>query len=113
MPPDCPQTLVTLANRMLSREGVMDAFGHVSMRHPTESGRFFLARSIAPELVTETDVLEYDLTGEPVTPTKLAHYSERVIHSVVYRLRPDVNAIRHHHAPSLLPFCLADLKLLV
>jgi HCOMODA/2-hydroxy-3-carboxy-muconic semialdehyde decarboxylase len=113
MSPDSPQTLVTLANRLLSREGVVDAFGHVSMRHPTEPGRFFLARSIAPELVTETDVLEYDLTGEPVTPTKLAHYSERVIHSVVYRLRPDVNAICHHHAPSMMPFCLADLKLRV
>jgi ribulose-5-phosphate 4-epimerase/fuculose-1-phosphate aldolase len=113
MSPESPQTLVKLANRMLSREAVMDAFGHVSMRHPTEPGRFFLARSIAPELVTEADVLEYDLTGEPVTPTKLAHYSEGVIHSVVYRLRPDVNAICHHHAPSMMPFCLADLKLRV
>jgi HCOMODA/2-hydroxy-3-carboxy-muconic semialdehyde decarboxylase len=113
MSPESPQTLVKLANRMLSREAVMDAFGHVSMRHPTEPGRFFLARSIAPELVTEADVLEYDLTGEPVTPTKLAHYSERVIHSVLYRMRPDVNAICHHHAPSMMPFCLADLKLRV
>jgi HCOMODA/2-hydroxy-3-carboxy-muconic semialdehyde decarboxylase len=113
MSPESPQTLITLANRMLSREAVMDAFGHVSMRHPTEPGRFFLARSIAPELVTEADVLEYDLTGQPVTPTKLALYSERVIHAVLYRTRPDVNAICHHHAPSMMPFCLADLKLRV
>lgn len=108
-----PKTLVALANRILAREGVMDAFGHVSIRHPTNPERFFLARSVAPELVTEADVLEYDLTGEPVTPTKLALYSERVIHSVLYRMRPDVNAICHHHAPSMMPFCLADLKLRV
>jgi ribulose-5-phosphate 4-epimerase/fuculose-1-phosphate aldolase len=108
-----PKILVALANRILAGEGVMDAFGHVSIRHPTNPEHFFLARSVAPELVTEADVLEYDLTGEPVTPTKLALYSERAIHSVLYRMRPDVHAICHHHAPSMMPFCLADLKLRV
>lgn len=108
-----PIAAVALANRILAREGVMDAFGHVSMRHPTDGERFFLARSIAPELVAEVDVLEYDLSGEPVTPTKMALYSERVIHSVIYGMRPDVNAICHHHAPAVMPFCLADIKLRV
>jgi len=113
MSPDSPQTLVSLANRMLAREGVLDAFGHVSMRHPADPTRFFLSRSLAPELVSEADVLEYDLSGEPVVATKQALYSERVIHSVLYRMRPDVNAICHHHAASTMPFCLADLKLRV
>jgi HCOMODA/2-hydroxy-3-carboxy-muconic semialdehyde decarboxylase len=105
--------LVTLANRILAREGVLDAFGHVSMRHPADPGRIYLPRSIAPELVTESDVLECDLSGEPVAPTKVPLYTERVIHSIIYKMRPDVNAICHHHAPAIMPFCLADLKLRV
>lgn len=113
MSSESPQTLVALANRMLVHEGVLDAFGHVSMRHPTDPERFFLSRSLAPELVTENDVLECDLSGEPVTPTEAALYSERVIHSVLYRMRPDVNAICHHHAPAVMPFCLAEIKLRV
>lgn len=108
-----PQTLVMLANRMLAHEGVLDAFGHVSLRHPTDPEKFFLSRSLAPQSVTETDVLEYDLTGEPVIPTDAALYSERVIHSAIYRMRPDVKAICHHHALSMMPFCLADIKLRV
>lgn len=108
-----PQNLVALANRILAREGVLDAFGHVSMRNPADPGTFFLSRSLAPELVTDTDVLEYDLTGTPVRPTQLPLYSERVIHSAIYRIRPDVNAVCHHHAPSIMPFCLADIKLRV
>lgn len=110
---ESPITLVTLANRMLAREGVLDAFGHVSTRSPQTPDRFFLARSLAPELVTEADILEFDLTGEPVVPTPHALYSERFIHSAIYRTRADVQAICHHHAPSLMPFCLSDIRLRV
>lgn len=110
---ESPQTLVTFANRILAHENVLDAFGHVSIRNPKDAGRFFLPRSIAPELVTEGDVLEFDLTGETVTPTTFALYTERVIHSVIYKMRPDVQAICHHHAPAIMPFCLTDLKLRV
>jgi len=110
---ESPQALVTSANRILAREGILDAFGHVSIRSPTIPDRFFLSRSLAPELVTEDDVLEFDCAGEPVTPTSRALYSERYIHSAIYRLRPDVHAICHHHAPSLMPFCLSDIKLSV
>jgi ribulose-5-phosphate 4-epimerase/fuculose-1-phosphate aldolase len=101
------------ANRVLARESVLDAFGHVSLRHPIDPGRFYLARSLAPELVTEQDILEFDLTSHPVEGTDVALYSERVIHGALYRTRPDVNAICHHHAAAMLPFCLADLKLRV
>jgi ribulose-5-phosphate 4-epimerase/fuculose-1-phosphate aldolase len=110
---ESPEKLVSHANRILAGEGVLDAFGHVSLRDPTEPNRFFLSRSLAPELVAETDVLKYDLTGEPVTSTKVALYGERVIHSAIYRMRPDVKAICHHHAASIMPFCLADLTLRV
>ncbi len=88
--PETSQASLATANRMLAREGVLDAFGHVSRRHPADPDRFFLARSLAPELVTEHDILEFDLTSAPVTPTDLALYSERVIHGALYRARPDV-----------------------
>lgn len=101
------------ANRILAREGVLDAFGHVSIRHPDDPGRFFLARSLAPELVTADDILEFDLSSQPIHPCNVALYSERVIHGGIYQARPDVNAICHHHASSILPFCLATLELKV
>lgn len=111
--PDRPQAALATANRILAREGVLDAFGHVSLRHPTDPARFSLARSLAPELVTEADILEFDLASQPVGPCEVALYSERVIHGAIYQARPDVNAICHHHAPAMLPFCLADLTLRV
>jgi ribulose-5-phosphate 4-epimerase/fuculose-1-phosphate aldolase len=101
------------ANRILAREGVLDAFGHVSVRNPEDSGKFFLARSLAPEQVTESDVFEFDLSSQVVRATDIILYSERVIHGAIYRTRPDVNAVCHHHASALLPFCLTDLKLRV
>ncbi len=111
--PESPQAALATANRILAREGVLDAFGHVSVRHPTDPTRFYLARSLAPELVTEADILEFDLASQPVGPCDVALYSERVIHGGIYQVRPDVNAICHHHAPAVLPFCLADLTLRV
>jgi ribulose-5-phosphate 4-epimerase/fuculose-1-phosphate aldolase len=108
-----PKRQLAQANRMLANEGVLDAFGHVSCRNPNDPNRFFLSRSLAPELMSPEDILEYDLSSEPVEPTKQAHYSERVIHGEIYRMRPDVLAICHHHASAILPFCLAGLKLRV
>jgi ribulose-5-phosphate 4-epimerase/fuculose-1-phosphate aldolase len=107
------KTNLAEANRILAHEGVLDAFGHVSCRSPLNPGRFFLSRSLAPELVSLEDILEYDLNSEPVSPTSLALYSERVIHGSIYQARPDVVAICHHHATALLPFCLTNLKLRV
>jgi hypothetical protein len=72
---------LSIANRMLAREGVLDAFGHVSLRHPGDPSRYFLARSLAPEAVTEDDILEFDLASEPVEPFSGMLYSERVIDS--------------------------------
>jgi ribulose-5-phosphate 4-epimerase/fuculose-1-phosphate aldolase len=102
---------VVLLNRVLVAEGILDAFGHASVRSAADPGRFFLSRSHAPELVEERDVLEFDMKGDPVEPTKENLYSERFIHSEIYKLRPDVMTICHHHAPAILPFCLTDLAL--
>ena len=99
------------ANRMIANEGVLDAFGHVTMRHPTDPGRYLMSRSRGPELVQPEDILEFTLDSAPVKPPTARHYSERVIHGEIYKARPDVNAVCHHHAPSILPFCISGAPL--
>ena len=102
---------VALANRMLAHEGVLDAFGHVSMRHPGDPGRYLLSRSRSPGLIEPDDVLEFTLDSEPVKPPTAAHYAERVIHGCIYQARPEVMAVVHHHAPAVLPFCIAGVPI--
>ena len=92
------------ANRILAQEGVVDAYGHVSARHTRATNRFLLSRSVAPELVTAADVMEYDLEGNAVSPAGRSSYLERFIHSEIYKARSDVNAIVHCHTPSIIPF---------
>ena len=100
------------ANRILAHEDVLDAFGHVSVRHPDDPGRYLLSRSRGPELVQADDILEFTLDSEPGVPPTRRLYSERVIHGCIYQLRPDVNAVVHHHAPSIMPFVVAGVDLL-
>jgi ribulose-5-phosphate 4-epimerase/fuculose-1-phosphate aldolase len=95
---------VVTANHILADQGVVDGFGHVSVRDPTDPNKFFLARSMAPELVTTADVLEHDLDGNAPAAGSAKLYLERFIHAEIYRARPDVNAIVHCHAPDLIPF---------
>ena len=102
---------LSIANRILAHEDVLDAFGHVSVRHPTRPDRYLLSRSRGPELVEPSDILEFTLDSEPVVPPKLRLYSERVIHGEIYKARPDVTAVVHHHAPAVLPFCIAGVPL--
>jgi ribulose-5-phosphate 4-epimerase/fuculose-1-phosphate aldolase len=99
------------ANRMIANEGVLDAFGHVTMRHPSDPGRYLMARSRGPELVRPEDIHEFTLDSQIVTPIKERLYSERVIHGEIYKARPEVNAVCHHHAPSILPFCISGVTL--
>jgi HCOMODA/2-hydroxy-3-carboxy-muconic semialdehyde decarboxylase len=102
---------VAVANRILANEGVLDAFGHVSVRHPENPRRYLLSRSRSPELVEPADVLEYDLDSNPVASSGVNLYSERVIHGEIYKARPDVMAVAHHHAPAMMPYCVSGLKL--
>ena len=102
---------VARANRMIANEGVLDAFGHVTMRHPTDPQRYLMSRSRAPELVQADDILEFTLDSQPIKPTDVRLYGERVIHGGIYLARPDVNAVCHHHAPSILPFCISGVEL--
>ena len=99
------------ANHILYQEGVVDGFGHVSVRHEKDPERFLLARSIAPASVRARDIMEFDLGGEPVDARGRKPYLERYIHSEIYRVRPDVVAIVHSHSPSLIPFGVTGTSL--
>jgi HCOMODA/2-hydroxy-3-carboxy-muconic semialdehyde decarboxylase len=97
---------LALANHIVAHEGVIDAFGHVSMRHPDNPGRYLLSRSRAPELVTPEDLLEYDLDSKPLRDPGVGQYSERVIHGEIYKARPEVMAVCHHHCPAFMPLLI-------
>jgi ribulose-5-phosphate 4-epimerase/fuculose-1-phosphate aldolase len=97
------QDLVT-ANRILAHEGVVDAYGHVSFRHPQRPDRFFLSGSRSPELVTLDDLIEYDLDCAPIDQRGRAMYSERPIHGAIYQARPEVTSVVHNHAHEVIPF---------
>ncbi len=99
------------ANRILVDQGVLDGYGHVSVRHPADPQRYLLSRSIAPELVTAADVMQYDLDSNPVDARGRATYLERFIHGEVYRVRPDVRAVVHDHSPSVIPFGVSTAPL--
>jgi HCOMODA/2-hydroxy-3-carboxy-muconic semialdehyde decarboxylase len=94
---------LALANRIVANEGVIDAFGHVSMRHPDNPGRYLLSRSRAPELVSPADFIEYDLDSHKIGAGDLPQYSERVIHGEIYKTRPEVMSVCHHHCPAFMP----------
>jgi ribulose-5-phosphate 4-epimerase/fuculose-1-phosphate aldolase len=95
--------LVT-ANHILFDQHVVDAFGHVSVRHDKRPDRFLLARSMAPALVSAADIVEFDLEGNPLTAAGRPVYLERFIHGEIYRVRPDVVAIVHSHSHAVVPF---------
>lgn len=100
---------LVIANRVLARIGAVDAYGHVSVRHPDNPERFLLSRSRSPELVDENDIMEFDLDGNVVGRDNRPAYLERFIHAGVYAARSDVNAVVHGHARVLIPFTIADL----
>src|SRR5436305_2242109 len=103
---------LAVAYRLVANEGILDAFGHISVRHPNNPQRYFLSRSRAPGLVQADDILEYDLDSNPIAPPKERPYSERVIHGEIFKARPDVNTVCHHHAPSIMPFAISGTPLL-
>src|SRR6201998_3150691 len=113
MPDDIAETLheLIVATRILANEKVLDAFGHVSVRHPRDPNRYFIPRHRAPELAEISDLVELNLDSEPVKPTDFRLYSERVIHGEIYKARPDVHAVCHHHAHTILPFAISGAEI--
>jgi len=102
---------LVIANRILAREEVVDAYGHVSMRHPRDPGRYLLARSRSPELVESGDIFEFSLDGRVLTADNRPPYLERFIHGAIYEARPEVQAVIHSHAEDLLPYGITGAKL--
>ena len=96
------------ASRILADQGVFDAAGHVSMRHPHDANRFLMSRSLAPALVTADDIMEFTLECEPCEARGRTGFIERFLHGEIYRTRPDVMAVAHAHSPSVVPFGLVD-----
>ena len=102
---------VVIANRILAHEGVVDAYGHVSVRHPQDPARYLLSRSRSPELVEPGDIVEFDLAGHAVGGDPRPPYLERFIHGAIYEARPDVQAVVHAHAEAVLPFTISTTPL--
>ncbi|MGH8222225.1 MAG: class II aldolase/adducin family protein [Woeseiaceae bacterium] len=97
-----------IANRILAHESIVDAYGHVSIRNPDNPNTFFMARSLAPELVTANDIVELDLEGNPVHDETRHLYLERFIHGGIFEARPDAMSVVHAHAEDILPFGIAS-----
>jgi HCOMODA/2-hydroxy-3-carboxy-muconic semialdehyde decarboxylase len=104
-PPD-PKLIEDLvaASRILADQGVVDGYGHVSVRHDRDPNRYLMSRSLAPELVTAADVMEFDLDSQPIDARGRTTFLERFIHGEIYKARPDVRAVVHNHSPSVIPF---------
>ena len=99
------------ANRILAQEGVLDAYGHVSMRHPGNPNRYLLSRSLAPILVTADDIMEYDLDSNPIDAKDRRSVVERFIHGEIYKARSDVMAVVHSHSPAVVPFGITQVRM--
>jgi ribulose-5-phosphate 4-epimerase/fuculose-1-phosphate aldolase len=99
------------ASRILADQGVVDAFGHVSIRHPANPNRYLMSRAIAPALVTADDIMEFDLDSNPVDQRGRGMFIERFIHGEVYKARPDVNAVVHSHSPGVIPFGVTQVPI--
>jgi ribulose-5-phosphate 4-epimerase/fuculose-1-phosphate aldolase len=102
---------LVIANRILAHEGVVDAFGHVSIRNPEDPNRYVQSRSRAPELVTADDLMEFGLAGDAIDLQGRTPYSERMIHGSIYEARPEINAVIHNHAYEVIPFGVTGVPL--
>ena len=102
---------IVIGSRVLADFGVLDGFGHVSARHPTNPTHFLMARSLAPALVTAADIMEFDLDGNPVDARGRTLFLERFIHSEIYQARPDVMSVVHTHSPGVIPFSVTKVPL--
>jgi ribulose-5-phosphate 4-epimerase/fuculose-1-phosphate aldolase len=102
---------IVIGSRVLADFGVLDGFGHVSARHPTNPNHFLMSRSLAPALVTADDMMEFDLDGNPVDARGRTVFLERFIHSEIYKARPDVMSVVHTHSAGVIPFSVTKVPL--
>jgi HCOMODA/2-hydroxy-3-carboxy-muconic semialdehyde decarboxylase len=99
------------ANRILAEHGVLDSFGHVSVRDPRDSGCYLQMQAIAPRDVTVDDLITFDLDSHALNANGRPVYRERFIHGMIYQARPDVNAVVHSHSPTVIPFSVTEKPL--
>src|ERR1700676_5451546 len=99
------------ANRVLAAQGVVDAFGHISARHPQKNDRFLLSQAKSPELVEANDIMEFTLKGLAVDSQGRKGYLERFIHGGLYEVRPDIQSVVHSHSRSVIPFGITEERL--
>ncbi len=102
---------IAAASRILAAQGVVDGFGHISLRHPDAPDRFLMSRALAPALVTPDDIMEFTLDSVACEDKGRSGFLERFIHGQIFKARPDVNAVAHSHSPSVIPFGLVDTKM--
>ena len=102
---------LVVANKVLADLGVLDGFGHVSVRHDKDPSRFLMSRSMAPALVKAEDILEYDLDSNAIDAKGRTLFLERFIHGEIYKARPDIKAVVHSHSPSVIPFGVSKTRL--
>ena len=99
------------SSRILADQGVFDAAGHVSMRHPKHAERFLMSRSLAPQMITADDIMEFDLDCNAIDPRGRKGFIERYLHGEIFKARPDVMAIAHSHSPSTIAFGLSNVAM--
>jgi ribulose-5-phosphate 4-epimerase/fuculose-1-phosphate aldolase len=102
---------LVVANHILAAQGVVDGFGHISVRSATDPNHYYMARSMAPALVTATDIIEYDLDSNPLDDKGRKSYVERYIHGEIFKARPDVKSVVHSHSTGLIPFGVTAVPL--
>jgi ribulose-5-phosphate 4-epimerase/fuculose-1-phosphate aldolase len=102
---------LVIANHILADQGVVDGFGHISVRSAKNPNHYFISRSRAPALVTVDDIMEIDLEDHPVNARGRSSYIERFIHSEIYKVRPDVQSVIHSHAPGVIPYGVTGIPL--
>ncbi len=99
------------ANRILSHEDIVDAYGHVSVRHPDNPNRFLLSRARAPECIEASDIMEFTLEGEAVDPRARSPYLERFIHGAIFEARPEIHSVVHNHSHNVIPYGITGTKM--
>jgi HCOMODA/2-hydroxy-3-carboxy-muconic semialdehyde decarboxylase len=105
------KTDLVIAYRTLADHGVIDAYGHVSVRSPTDPNRYYLSRALAPEIVTEDDIIEYDLDSHPIDDQGRVSVFERYIHGEIFKARPEINSVVHSHSATVVPFSITGVPL--
>ena len=107
---DALEELVT-ANRILASQGIVDSYGHVTIRNPDNPEHYFMSRARAPERVEIGDIMEFTLEGDPVDAKGRRPYLERFIHGALYEMRPEVMSVVHNHSPSTIPYGVTGHKM--